>query len=71
MKGATQTLRTGTDALTLATLAERAGVTKPVAYEHFRTRSGLLITHLSTDREPPPWNTQCCFHPRARCYLIA
>lgn len=33
----------GTDALTLATLAERSGVTKPVAYEHFRTRSGLLI----------------------------
>src|SRR5687768_12055419 len=33
----------GTDALTLAHVAERAGVTKPVAYEHFGTRSGLLI----------------------------
>jgi AcrR family transcriptional regulator len=33
----------GTDALTLARVAERAGVSKPIAYEHFRTRSGLLI----------------------------
>ena len=32
----------GTDSLTLARLAERAGVTKPIAYEHFRTRAGLL-----------------------------
>jgi AcrR family transcriptional regulator len=33
----------GTEALTLSYLAERAGVTKPIAYEHFGTRSGLLI----------------------------
>ncbi len=33
----------GTDALTLAVLAERAGVSKPIAYEHFGSRSGLLI----------------------------
>jgi AcrR family transcriptional regulator len=33
----------GTDALTLATLAEHAGVTKPIAYEHFGTRSRLLM----------------------------
>lgn len=33
----------GTQALTLARLAERAGVTKPIAYEHFGTRAGLLI----------------------------
>ena len=33
----------GTDALTLARVAERAGVTKPIAYEHFGTRAGLLI----------------------------
>jgi AcrR family transcriptional regulator len=33
----------GTDALTLATLAERAGVTRPITYEHFQTRSGLLL----------------------------
>src|SRR5437868_5515773 len=33
----------GTEALTLAYLAERAGVTKPIAYEHFGTRAGLLI----------------------------
>jgi AcrR family transcriptional regulator len=33
----------GTDALTLGYLAERAGVSKPIAYEHFGTRAGLLI----------------------------
>ena len=33
----------GTDALTLGHLAEYAGVSKPIAYEHFGTRSGLLI----------------------------
>lgn len=33
----------GTDALTLGHLAERAGVSKPIAYEHFGTRAGLLI----------------------------
>jgi len=33
----------GTDMLTLGYLAERAGVSKPIAYEHFKTRSGLLI----------------------------
>ncbi|CAI8800931.1 TetR/AcrR family transcriptional regulator [Pseudomonas sp. IT-P395] len=32
----------GTDALTLGYLAEMAGVTKPVVYDHFVTRSGLL-----------------------------
>ncbi|GGB62686.1 TetR family transcriptional regulator [Tistrella bauzanensis] len=32
----------GTDALTLGRLAERAGVTKPVVYDHFGTRNGLL-----------------------------
>jgi AcrR family transcriptional regulator len=33
----------GTDALTLGYLAERAGVSKPIAYEHFGSRAGLLI----------------------------
>ncbi|MBI5938789.1 MAG: TetR/AcrR family transcriptional regulator [Caulobacterales bacterium] len=33
----------GTDGLTLAHLAEEAGVTKPIAYGHFGTRAGLLI----------------------------
>lgn len=33
----------GSDALTLSYLAECAGVSKPVAYDHFGTRSGLLI----------------------------
>ena len=32
----------GTEALTLGRLAEQAGVTKPVVYDHFSTRSGLL-----------------------------
>ncbi|QVW26682.1 TetR/AcrR family transcriptional regulator [Pseudomonas hormoni] len=32
----------GTDALTLGRLAEQAGVTKPVVYNHFTTRPGLL-----------------------------
>ncbi|MDQ1061179.1 MULTISPECIES: TetR/AcrR family transcriptional regulator [unclassified Stenotrophomonas] len=32
----------GTDALSLGRLAEAAGVTKPVAYDHFITRNGLL-----------------------------
>ncbi|MDX9674110.1 MULTISPECIES: TetR/AcrR family transcriptional regulator [unclassified Pseudomonas] len=33
----------GTDALTLGYLADKAGVTKPVVYDHFTTRSGLLV----------------------------
>jgi AcrR family transcriptional regulator len=33
----------GTDALTLPRLSEEAGVTKPVIYDHFGTRNGLLI----------------------------
>lgn len=32
----------GTDALTLGRLAEQAGVTKPVVYDHFTSRPGLL-----------------------------
>ncbi|MFC7333960.1 TetR/AcrR family transcriptional regulator [Rhodocista pekingensis] len=32
----------GTDALTLPRLAEEAGITKPVIYDHFGTRNGLL-----------------------------
>jgi AcrR family transcriptional regulator len=33
----------GSDALTLGRLAEEAGVTKPVVYDHFGTRNGLLV----------------------------
>lgn len=33
----------GTDALTLGALAERAGVSKPITYSHFESRSGLMI----------------------------
>lgn len=32
----------GADSLTLATVAELAGVSKPVAYDHFETRTGIL-----------------------------
>ncbi|MCO3771117.1 helix-turn-helix transcriptional regulator, partial [Pseudomonas aeruginosa] len=32
----------GTEALTLGRLAEQAGVTKPVVYDHFGTRARLL-----------------------------
>ncbi|WP_241725808.1 MULTISPECIES: TetR/AcrR family transcriptional regulator [unclassified Dietzia] len=32
----------GTDTLTLGRVAQRAGVTKPVVYDHFGDRSGLL-----------------------------
>lgn len=32
----------GTDALTLITLAQEAGVTKPITYNHFATRQSLL-----------------------------
>ncbi len=35
--------RDGADALTLGRLAHEAGVSRPVAYEHFETRSGLLV----------------------------
>jgi AcrR family transcriptional regulator len=35
--------RDGTDALTLARLAHEAGVSRPIAYEHFETRRGLLV----------------------------
>jgi AcrR family transcriptional regulator len=33
----------GVEALTLGYLAERAGITKPIAYRHFVDREGLLI----------------------------
>ncbi|TQV82729.1 TetR/AcrR family transcriptional regulator [Exilibacterium tricleocarpae] len=33
----------GAEALTLGHLAEQSGVTKPVVYDHFGTRSGLLV----------------------------
>lgn len=40
---AAQIVRTeGAEALTLARVAEVAGVTKPIAYGHFETREGLL-----------------------------
>ena len=33
----------GADALTLVTLAEAAGVSRPIVYDHFGTRTGLLL----------------------------
>lgn len=38
----------GADFLTLGHLAVRAGVSKPIAYEHFRTRAGLLAELYKT-----------------------
>src|SRR5690606_87871 len=34
----------GTDALTLGYLASRAGISKPVVYDHFSSRSALLLS---------------------------
>lgn len=41
-KGLTIVRENGVDALTLGALAQRAGVSKPVVYDHFDTRSALL-----------------------------
>ncbi|MCC5667032.1 TetR/AcrR family transcriptional regulator [Nostoc sp. CHAB 5784] len=42
----------GADRLTLGHLAARAGVSKPIPYEHFGTRSGLLTElYKSLDKE--------------------
>lgn len=41
----------GTEALTLARLAERAGVSKPISYDHFGTRAGLLSALFRTFEE--------------------
>ncbi|MGJ9420726.1 TetR/AcrR family transcriptional regulator [Massilia sp. CMS3.1] len=43
----------GTDALSLGELARQAGVSKPIAYNHFETRAGLMIAlykELNTER---------------------
>jgi AcrR family transcriptional regulator len=37
----------GTDALTLVRLAERAGVSRPIVYDHFKAREGLLMALYS------------------------
>ncbi|PPF64204.1 TetR family transcriptional regulator [Clavibacter michiganensis] len=42
-KGLAIVQETGVDALTLGVLAQHAGVSKPVVYDHFETRSALLI----------------------------
>lgn len=34
----------GTDGLSLARVAQKAGVTKPIVYGHFESRAGLLVT---------------------------
>lgn len=36
----------GADAVTLALVAEQAGVSKPMAYDHFESRTGLLLALL-------------------------
>lgn len=50
----------GVDRLTLGNLAERAGVSKPVVYDHFPTRSALLIElyrWLDKERVDAFWNS--------------
>lgn len=49
----------GTDALTLGRLAELAGVAKPVVYDHFGTRPGLLaeLYREFDDRQTALMNT--------------
>lgn len=44
LAAATEIIQTqGSNALTLVTLAEHAGVSRPVTYDHFTTREGLLL----------------------------
>jgi AcrR family transcriptional regulator len=48
----------GTEGLSLGRLAEQAGVTKPVVYDHFETRTGLLVAlYRSTTPGRPPCST--------------
>ncbi|QWW67093.1 TetR/AcrR family transcriptional regulator [Rhizobium sp. WYJ-E13] len=49
----------GTDALTLGRLAEQAGVAKPIVYDHFGTRPGLLaeLYREFDDRQTALMNT--------------
>ena len=42
----------GTDALTLGRLADVAGITKPVVYDHFGTRNGLLAALYLRSKNP-------------------
>lgn len=39
--------RDGAQEMTLASVAARAGVSKPIAYDHFGSRSGLLVALLA------------------------
>lgn len=57
----------GADRLTLGRLAERAGVSKPVAYDHFATRTDLLVElyreldliQINDFRDAMATNTRC------------
>jgi AcrR family transcriptional regulator len=62
----------GTDALSLGGLAERAGVSKPIAYAHFETRAGLMIalTKQINDRQLAAL-TAALAHTRARLPDVA
>ena len=48
----------GTEMLTLGYLAEKAGVTKPITYDHFGDRKGLLITLYESFNEQQIANFQ-------------
>ncbi|PXX60874.1 TetR family transcriptional regulator [Nocardia tenerifensis] len=49
----------GADALTLVTLAEAAGVSRPIVYDHFDTRPGLLLAlYRRRDERHPAASTE-------------
>ena len=63
----------GADALTLGNLAVRAGVSKPVVYDHFISRNGLLVqlyklidAELTADMQRALTLEERSFHQRAR-----
>ena len=51
----------GTEALTLGYLAERANVTKPIPYDHFGDREGLLMALYQdySDRQLAKFRETC------------
>jgi AcrR family transcriptional regulator len=62
----------GTDALTLGHLAERAGVSKPIAYEHFKSRSGLLMAlYADLDQKHATALNEALRHTRPRLADVA
>jgi AcrR family transcriptional regulator len=71
----------GTDALRMDTLAQAAGVTRPVVYQHFGNRDGLIVALLQrytvriTERDPTVNPAEATFEDvlrtRTRTFLEA